>query len=118
MGKYTKSTISLYLHSEHLVDYLRFMASKNNTTVTRYINQLVIDDYIKHHNEGGFSEELAADYMKMLEVQTEADRISEEIKEKSKAMKKAKEAINKKVAASPDSAPPKSKSIIYDFEDE
>jgi len=31
MGKYTKSTISLYLHSEHLVDYLRFMASKNNT---------------------------------------------------------------------------------------
>lgn len=117
MGKYTKSTISLYLQSEYLVDYLRFMASQNNTTVTRYINQLVIDDYIKNHKEGNFSDELAADYKRLLAIQSQSDEIAESIKEKSKAIKEARDNIMKATAKAPPK-PTKKVSYIYDFEDE
>lgn len=71
MGKYKGDSINLSFLSHHLLDYLKYVAWQQNTTVTRYINDLVIRDMFETGGIDEFPPEVAAEFEKLNKLRKE-----------------------------------------------
>lgn len=80
MGKYKGESINLSFLSHHMLDYLRYMAWKEDTTVTRYINDLVIRDMLEKGLDELFPTGVAEEFEKIQKLRKTESQIAAKLR--------------------------------------